>query len=285
VGKPRRSARRASPAGGIARATGRWRAIAARDRQEPSAGIVRWGVPGSRKRSKGIRGWLRRHRDELIRDGLIGLVVLAVGFGVAAWWDSRLAERQNQLASDIAINQDRAARDLATANEIQENVRFVRQVVIDNAAEKPFRALNLSGASLGSLDLACEDFKHYPPTGCADLILADLRGANLRFADLRGADLRFADLTSANLSFADLTDANLTSANLSFADLTGADLTLANLNLANLTGANLRGADLRGDGLLAYTGRTGMCYDGTTVWPDGFTPPSPYCPERRSGAR
>jgi hypothetical protein len=88
VGKPRRSARRSSPSGGIARASGRWRAAAARDGQQTSDGIVRWGVAGSRKRSKGIRGWVWRQRDNLIRDALIGLVVLAIGFGAAAWWDS-----------------------------------------------------------------------------------------------------------------------------------------------------------------------------------------------------
>jgi hypothetical protein len=215
--------------------------------------------------SSGIRGWLRRQGDDLIRDALIGLVVVAMGFGAAALWDSRLADRQNQLASDIAENQDQAARDLATANEVLENTRFVRQVVIDNAAAKPFSRLNLAGASLGGLDLACENLD--PPTGCADLTGADLHGAGLGRADFRGADLTGADLRDAGLGGADLHGANLRGANLRGANLHG-----ANLHGANLRGANLRGANLPDANL------TDVCYDQRTRWPEGFTPPPPYCP-------
>jgi hypothetical protein len=378
VGKPRRSARSPTPAGGITRTTRRWRAIVAPEGQVTSAGIVRWGLAGSRKRAKplvldyiqasiwpaliavgvfwlfrsqlgslltqrrvktveaagvkveqeaakaedpaereravekvkrdaaalgrietieatrsmqeienqvtkeayharvseaaearglssGIRGWLRRQGDDLIRDALIGLVVVAMGFGAAALWDSRLADRQNQLASDIAENQDQAARDLATANEVLENTRFVRQVVIDNAAAKPFSRLNLAGASLGGLDLACENLD--PPTGCADLTGADLHGAGLGRADFRGADLTGADLRDAGLGGADLHGANLRGANLRGANLHG-----ANLHGANLRGANLRGANLPDANL------TDVCYDQRTRWPEGFTPPPPYCP-------
>ena len=60
---------------------------------------------------------------------------------------------------------------------------------------------------------------------------ADLLGANLRGADLRGADLIYA-----NLRGADLRGANLIYANLIYANLRG----------ANFLGADLRGADLRG---------------------------------------
>ena len=58
----------------------------------------------------------------------------------------------------------------------------------------------------------------------ADLIGADLMGANLR-----GADLIWASLNGANLSGADLIGANLSRANLSGADRSGADLSGANL--------------------------------------------------------
>jgi uncharacterized protein YjbI with pentapeptide repeats len=115
----------------------------------------------------------------LARDALIGLILVVVGFAAAAWWDGRIADHQNQLARDIAENQDQAARGLATSNEILENTRFVRQVVIDNAAAKPFAGLNLAGAALNGLDLACEDLAADPPTGCADLRGADLSGAHL----------------------------------------------------------------------------------------------------------
>ena len=70
----------------------------------------------------------------------------------------------------------------------------------------------------------------------ADLIGADLRGANLSEADLIGADLRGANLSEADLIGADLRGANLYGANLYGADLRGADL-----YGANLYGANLRG--------------------------------------------
>jgi uncharacterized protein YjbI with pentapeptide repeats len=344
VGKPRRSARPSSPAGGIARATGRWRAIAARDGEETSAGIVRWGVAGSGKRSKGIRGWLRRQHDDLVRDGLIGLVLAGVGVAAAFW----IAHQQDQLAQDLEAASEQLALRLETDNQTQENLRFVRQVVIDNAVQKPFDGLRLSRAPLRGVDLACDkprspscanfsraDLSH------ADLSYAKLAGADLSEADLRGAVLNYADLPHANLSVAVLTDAaladadltradlsgttleraslvgaDLAGANMSFARLTGADLgdadlRRANLNRANLTdafllsanltradlteayldgtvledadltdadltGADLGLADLRGEGgLLRDTNLTGVCYDDTTTWPDGFTPPAP----------
>jgi hypothetical protein len=66
----------------------------------------------------------------------------------------------------------------------------------------------------------------------ANLTGADLTGANLYNANLTGAILRGANLPGADLRGADLEDANLTGA-----DLTSATLTGANLVDANLTGA------------------------------------------------
>lgn len=100
----------------------------------------------------------------------------------------------------------------------------------------------------------------------ADLVQADLMGADLREvnfilarllqADLRGADLSRADLSRADLSSANLAGADLSGANLARADLTGARLSGANLTKANLGGtkltradflwANLTGANIRG---------------------------------------
>jgi hypothetical protein len=398
VGETRRSARHTSPAGGIARATGRWRAIAARDGQETNAGNIRWGVADSRKQAKppvldyiqaliwpaliavgvfwpfrsqlgslltrrrvksveaagvkveveevrevlkenlqesreeaakaedpaereravekverdaaalgrietievtrsthdienqvikeayhtrvgeaaearglssGIRGWLRRQGDDLIRDALIGLVVVVIGFGAAALWDSRLAERQNQLARDQTTASNKLARDLATTSEVQENIRFVRQVAIDNSALKPFRGLNLSGANLGGLDLSCEDA--VPATHCADFENANLSGTNLDFMRLVGARLIRADLTGASLF-----KVKLTRADLRGAKLRGADLSSASLFHANLIGADLTGAKL--DDIPGLTrGLNYACYDDTTRWPDRFSPSPPSC--------
>jgi len=80
----------------------------------------------------------------------------------------------------------------------------------------------------------------------ANLQEANLRGANLQGANLQGANLQGADLRGANLQGADLRGANLQGANLRGADLRGANLWGANLRGANLQGANLREADLQG---------------------------------------
>ena len=81
----------------------------------------------------------------------------------------------------------------------------------------------------------------------ADLSGVNLRGASLSFANLRVADLSGANLSDANLRDANLSDANLRDANLSGANLSDADLRGTNLSDANLSGANLSGANLSGD--------------------------------------
>jgi len=78
----------------------------------------------------------------------------------------------------------------------------------------------------------------------ANLVDADLNGADLRRAYLRGANLVGANLSDANLFGAELSDANLFGAYLSDAYLNRADLRGANLNRADLRGANLVGANL-----------------------------------------
>ena len=62
----------------------------------------------------------------------------------------------------------------------------------------------------------------------------------------RGCQLSDADLVLANLRDADLRGAQLQRANLSQAQLDGAKLGGANLQFTSLVGASLRGADLRG---------------------------------------
>ena len=84
----------------------------------------------------------------------------------------------------------------------------------------------------------------------ADLIQADLRGANLSRAFLGGVVLRRAFLGGANLSRADLRQAVLDGANLSGADLREANLSYAYLSEADLRGADLSWANLSGADLL-----------------------------------
>jgi hypothetical protein len=85
--------------------------------------------------------------------------------------------------------------------------------------------------------------------GRANLLGADLKGANLEDANLKGADLEGANLEDANLKGADLKSADLLGAYLEDANLKGADLEGANLEEADLKGANLLGANLLGANL------------------------------------
>lgn len=233
-----------------------------------------------------VRRFFYRQRDELTRDAILGVLLVIVAFGSAAWWDTRLDARQE------ALEERRNARA-----EVLENTRFLRQVAIDGAVVKPFTGLVLRGARLSRLNLGCDLEENRTPDerGCADLSDADLScadrlgaaastgepqvsptdpdvfctdlsdavlsGANLTRATLSGADLTRADLTGATLSSADLTEANLSQALLSNAVLpdadasdavlTGADffgalLARAVLADANLTGARLVRANLSG---------------------------------------
>jgi hypothetical protein len=47
-----------------------------------------------RRKLRATSAWAGRQRDDLIRDGLIGFFLAAVGF-LAAWW---IASQQDQLA-------------------------------------------------------------------------------------------------------------------------------------------------------------------------------------------
>jgi len=94
---------------------------------------------------------------------------------------------------------------------------------------------NLRGVDLRGAYLEGADFR------VAALIGADLKGANLSMADLEGADLKGANLRAVNLEGACLVGTDLRGA-----DLGGADLRGANLRTAYLEGANLEGVDLRG---------------------------------------
>ena len=116
-------------------------------------------------------------------------------------------------------------------NRFSGKVQFIAEIDCEDSASRSFR-----------LGLAA---KWALKTG-ADLVAANLEGANLGVADLVGANLEGANLRSANLRGADLVGANLEGANLRGANLEGANLRGANLRGAYLEGANLVGANLRG---------------------------------------
>lgn len=133
-------------------------------------------------------------------------------------------------------------------------------------AEANLSNADLTIAILGSADLTRADL-----TG-AELDTASLNRANLTEADLSWADLEGAFLIGANLTRADLYRANL-SANLENASLIRANLTEADLTNAILAGADLSGADLTGASLDGAD-LTGIIYDSSTRWPEGFVPPA-----------
>jgi len=285
---------------------------AARDETENSELLMADVRKSSALRRGHIRSFLDRHRDQLIRDALVGLSLAIVAFALAAWWDNQAAERQETIEAQRFQNQ-----------QILENTRFARELSL-TSGPKPLSGLDLQGTVLNRLTLSGADFA-YTNLNWAQLLWTDLSGADFTGAGLARADLSWADLTEASLINADLSGADLTEAtfhdatfigadlseaDLSDADLTGAEMWGADLSRADLGGAefketNLRGADLSGAELAwahlsevnlseadlrgaDFTGatlsgiyfdservtdeQTGVCYDSSTEWPIGYEP-------------
>lgn len=163
----------------------------------------------------------------------------------------RLADQAAEQNEQLMIQSATAATVLAEQADIAENLKFVRQAVIDDSRILPFSGLNLRGVTLQRLDLGCRSNDRRE---CADfsrsvLSSSDLQGTQLNGAvmtgtDLSSANLGYANLNGAFLSFADMSSATLRSAHLRFAVLVKAELNGANLRLADLTSADLTGADV-----------------------------------------
>jgi uncharacterized protein YjbI with pentapeptide repeats len=180
------------------------------------------------------------YRGDLVKDLIIGVVVGVLLLFGAMWWDAKLVDRQDGLA-----------RDLAHQAEVLENTRFVRQLATSNTkAPKPFANINLEGAQLGGLELACIG-AGLNRGGCADFDGANLQKANLTGTTLYRADLSRADLRGAILDRADFRGASLDSTNLSGVvstpdpDDSGTTFRAAQLDRTALVGARLAGADFR----------------------------------------
>ena len=107
---------------------------------------------------------------------------------------------------------------------------------------------------------------------------ADLRSADLREADfpddhdLQNEDLEGAYIFKCNGRGMQFNGANLTGVVLDEADLTGANFSDANLYDTDFFDAILTGADFRGAKNIERAAFQGATWDGTTQWPDGFTP-------------
>jgi uncharacterized protein YjbI with pentapeptide repeats len=132
---------------------------------------------------------------------------------------------------------------------------LLRSVAEWNAAREsnPYIIPDLRKANLVDADLEGANLEK------ANLVNADINDTYLIKANLSGADLSYADLRWTTLFGAKLNDAKLAGADISQARLNGADFTKSNLINANLTtstlsrtnfsGANLRGVDLSGANL------------------------------------
>lgn len=105
---------------------------------------------------------------------------------------------------------------------------------------------------------------------------ASFRGNIMYGASFIGSDLRNSNFSGAHMETGDFSRANLTGALLAKAELGQVKFQDAVLDGADLNGAYLGGADLRGTSLkdanLANVYLSGIQYDETTIWPDGFKP-------------
>ncbi|MFT5684751.1 MAG: hypothetical protein ACI8RZ_005695 [Myxococcota bacterium] len=180
--------------------------------------------------------------------------------------------RENNTAEGLVSETTRAVLDVLINREPLRSSGWKIVLSGVNLHGASLSGADLSGASLSGANLCGAHLRGAnlnkanlcgAKLGGANLSGANLLGANLSWADLGGADLNKADLRGANLSGAGLRGANLLGADLSGADLSGAILNKANLRRAILTEADLCGANL-----------TEATHDDTTIWPDGFTPPT-----------
>ena len=105
--------------------------------------------------------------------------------------------------------------------------------------EADFTGANLLVANLGGANVSGADFSLANLSG-VNLIGANLRGANFAEANLLGANLREADLRDANFYKADLGSADLRDTNLQGVNFFRTDLSDARLDGANINKARCR---------------------------------------------
>jgi hypothetical protein len=106
--------------------------------------------------------------------------------------------------------------------------------------------LNADGIPLVAVDLSGGAYLQNINLPGAELLRADISGADLRGANLRRVDLAESSLGATNFRGADLAWAKLGAADLFGADLTGANLSGVDLDKTDLDQADLRNADLSG---------------------------------------
>ena len=197
---------------------------------------------------------------------LLDLLIIPVALGVGALLFNRAARRADR---DNALDRQREAalttyldrmsdlllRYNLRESELESEVRTVavaRTVSALRNLDGPRIAQVigfLTASGWGGTELLIIDLKGADLQG-VDLMRADLGGTYLREANLRGANLSDADLRGADLIDADLRGAKLIDADLGGAYLGGANLLRAWLARASLRGASLMGANLMGANLM-----------------------------------
>lgn len=103
----------------------------------------------------------------------------------------------------------------------------------------------------------------------ANLVGADLRGADLSSLNLTACDLTGADLTNANLTGTDLSRSIVINTNFTFAHMNNSYLTGTQVSFSKFNGADLSGANLFGSTFLAsefYRSQlTNTNFEGSTI--------------------
>lgn len=194
----------------------------------------------------------------LARANLAGAKLLRANLANANLTSANLTEADLTNAGLLGANLRNAS--LSWANLTNAYLTNVTLVGADLTGAT-LTGVDLTGVDLTGVDLISVDMT------AAKLISVELCDAKLADAKLAGANLNYSNMTRAYLTGVDLTGASLAGANLAGANLTGVDLFRANLAGADLRAARLHWADL------AEADLTGIRWDDTTIWPDGYEPP------------
>lgn len=214
--------------------------------------------------------WFREGLLALLIAGIIGGITVAVQKDV----DDRRSDRESAAAKLLADQTDEANKKQSDLARRLENQRFVRERSAKDIRDRPFENLDLTELGLSGLSLRGADFR-----------MAKMKSTVLRDSDLRGADFAHAEMDlNTDFNSSDLTGAaivrvggdvdpmvgNFYNSKLIHAKLIGISFT--DLGPADLSGAMLQNADLSHVDLSAVK-LDGACYDNSTGWPTGFTPP------------
>ena len=178
------------------------------------------------------------------------LLVVSVFFTISVWRPSDVAQGDE---SEYLGDWLRSVHFL----DVQQKRLYLGSdsIMPEDACEDPTLALNLSGRTYRSVNLAESVLCNVVLTD-ANLERAVLRGADLRGANLSNARLHGAVLTMSQMQGAMLAEARLYGASLQFAQLQGANLEGAYLVAVSMSSAQAQGASLVGTKLW-YANLTG----------------------------